>query len=171
MYVQSGQSIFAVYNTKKIWAVLNVFPQDVSLIHTGDSVSIIPETDPSNIIHAKVNYIEPVVGQNASAIKIRVYLENTSKPLEIGTLVNAQIIPKTVEGFWLPRKSVINLGRDQIVFIKSGDHFLTRNIQTGILTDSLVQIISGLKGDEQIAENAQFLVDSESFIKSDHENK
>ncbi len=171
MYVQNGQSIFAVYDIKKVWAVLNVFPQDAALIKTGDSVLITPETNPSNIIHAKVNYIEPLAGQNASAIKIRVYLENMGRPLEIGTLVNARIIPKKAEGFWLPRKSVINLGRDQIVFIKSGDHFITRNIQTGILTDSLIQITSGLKGDEQIAENAQYLVDSESFIKSDHENK
>lgn len=40
-----------------------------------------------------------------------------------------------------------------------------KKIQTGIANDQMVEIISGLDGNDQIAENAQYLMDSESFIK------
>ena len=173
MYVQNGQSIFAVYNTDKVWAVLNIFPQDAALIKVGDKVSISDETNPENVIAATINYIEPVAGQNASAIKARVYLQNTDNlNLKIGTLVSAKINSKEISGIWLPRNAVVNLGQKQVVFLKNENHFNTKTIQTGIITDSLIQIINGLKGNEQVAANAQFLVDSESFIKTnDNENK
>ncbi|MBI3235603.1 MAG: efflux RND transporter periplasmic adaptor subunit, partial [Bacteroidetes bacterium] len=69
-------------------------------------------------------------------------------------------------GTWLPRNAIVTLGKNQIVFIKTDDHFITRTIQTGIATDSLVQIIGGLNGNELVAANAQYMVDSESFIKT-----
>lgn len=68
---------------------------------------------------------------------------------------------------WLPRNAVVNLGQKQIVFLKSKNYFITKTIQTGIVTDSLVQIVSGLKGEEQVAINAQYMVDSESFIQTE----
>ena len=33
MYIESGQPVFAVYNISKVWAVLNIFPQDAPLIN------------------------------------------------------------------------------------------------------------------------------------------
>ena len=173
MYVQSGQPIFAVYNIDQVWAMLNIFPQDAALIKVGDKVSITAETNPTNVITSIINYIEPIVGQNASVIKARVYLQNAENlHLKIGTLLSAKITSTKINGLWLPRNAVVNLGQKQIVFLKTENHFVTKIIQTGIVTDSLIQIISGLKGNETIAVNAQFMVDSESFIQTgDNEKK
>jgi membrane fusion protein, copper/silver efflux system len=167
MYVQSGEPVFAVYNTNKVWAVLNISPGDAPLIKVGDKVSIVAETNPSNVISSTISYIEPVAGQNASAIKARVYLQNTENlHLKIGTLLSAKIISNAINGLWLPRNAIVNLGQKEIVFLKFENHFTSKKIQTGIVTDSLVQIISGLTGDEQVAINAQYMVDSESFIET-----
>ncbi len=165
MYIESGQQIFAIYNTSRIWAVLNIFPIDAKLINVGEKVSLTSETNPTHVIDAEINYIEPVTGQNASAIKARVYLENESKHnLKIGTLVNAKINTKEIVGLWLPRKAVINIGQNQIVFLKTKEAFQSKKIRTGFVSDSLVQIIQGLNIDDQVAANAQYMVDSESFI-------
>lgn len=167
MYLESGQPVFAVYNTNQVWGVLNIFPQDAALIKVGDKVSITAETNPANIISSTISYIEPVAGQNASAIKARVYLQNAENlHLKIGTLLSAKITSTELNGMWLPRSAVVNLGQKQIVFLKTENHFVTKSIQTGTVTDSLIQIISGINSDEQVAVNAQFMVDSESFIKA-----
>lgn len=147
--------------------MLNIFPQDAALIKVGDKVSITAETNPANIISSTISYIEPVAGQNASAIKARVYLQNAENlHLKIGTLLSAKITSTELNGMWLPRSAVVNLGQKQIVFLKTENHFVTKSIQTGTVTDSLIQIISGINSDEQVAVNAQFMVDSESFIKA-----
>jgi len=169
MYLQSGQPVFSIYNTNRVWAVLNIFPQDASLIKGGEKVSITAETNPGNLIYSTISYIEPVAGQNASSIKARVYLQNGENlHLKIGTLVTAKITTKEISGLWLPRNAVVNLGPKQIVFQKNENHFVTKTIRIGIVADSLVQVISGLTGNENIAVNAQFMVDSESFIETDN---
>ncbi len=167
MYLQKGQPIFSVYNTENVWAVLNIFPSDAALIKIGDPVSIVAETDDENVIIANINYIEPVAGQNASSINVRVYLKNTEKlNLKIGTLLSAEITTDAIYGIWLPRNAVVNLGQKQVVFLKTNNYFTSKTIQTGITTDSLIQIMSGLDISERVAANAEFLVDSESFIKT-----
>ncbi|MBP6414783.1 MAG: efflux RND transporter periplasmic adaptor subunit [Bacteroidia bacterium] len=169
MYLQSGQAFFSVYNISQVWAVLDIFPQDAALIHIGDKVSLTTETNPTNVIHSTISYIEPVAGQNYSAIKARVYLKNSQDlQLKIGTLVSANITSSEIKGIWLPRNAIVNLGYNQIVFVKSENRFVAKVIQTGVLTDSLVQIKSGLKENEMVAANAQFMVDSESFIQTEN---
>lgn len=167
MYIQPGQAVFSVFNTDEIWAILNIFPTDAALIQTGDKVSISLETNPERQIISKINYIEPVIGQNASAIQARVYLPNLKGgDLKIGSLIAAEIQATERKGVWIPRSSIANLGHNKVVFIKSNNYFRTQIIQTEITTDSLVQVTDGLQGNELIAVNAQFLVDSESFIST-----
>ena len=43
--------------------------------------------------------------------------------------------------------------------------FAVQAIQTGILADGFIQVMSGLDGQDSVAADAQFLMDSESFIK------
>lgn len=166
MYVESGQPVFAIYNIDQVWAVINIFPNDAALIKTGDPVSIITESNPTKTIYAHINYIEPVTGQKTFAIKARVYLKNEENlHLKIGTLLSAKITTTQINGWWLPRSAVISLGQNDIVFLKTKNRFITKSIRSGYLSDSLIQIISGLQNDEQVAYNAQFMIDSESFIK------
>src|SRR4029450_9626387 len=126
----TGQSMFSVYNTNQVWAVLDIFPQDAPLIKTGDKVSIKAETNLSNVITSTISYIEPVSGQNASAIKARVYLQNEENlHLKIGTLLSAKITSTEIKGMWLPRNAIVNLGQKQIVFLKIENYFITKSIQ------------------------------------------
>ena len=171
MYVQSGQSVFGVYDMNKVWAILNIFSQDAMGVKVGNKVVISSEVNPTNTITSTISYIEPVIEQNTFNVKARVYLQNPGNlNLKIGTLISAKITSSEKHGTWLPRNAIVTVGKNQIVFIKTEDHFITRTIQTGITTDSLVQIISGLKGNEKVAANAQYMVDSESFIQTnEHE--
>lgn len=166
MYVQRGQSVFAVYSTKAVWAVLNIFPKDARFIQVDNKVVITNETHLGQSIAAVINYIEPVVGQNASAIQARIYLQNTDDlNLKIGTLLTAKITASKIPGWWVPRAAVIDLGQKQIVFERREDHFQAKQVRTGFTTDSLIQILGNLDNSTRIAVNAQYLIDSESFIQ------
>jgi len=167
MYVRSGQSIFGVYDMNNVWAVLSIYSQDAMLVKTGNKVTINSEANPANPIVSTISYIEPIIEQNTYTVKARIYLQNSENlNLKIGTLITAKIISSEKKGTWLPRNAIITVGKKQIVFVKTEDHFKARIILTGIATDSLVQIINGLKGNELVAANAQYMVDSESFIQT-----
>jgi Cu(I)/Ag(I) efflux system membrane fusion protein len=61
---------------------------------------------------------------------------------------------------------VVDLGIDKIVFLKVRGALRPQKVTTGISSEGLVQINHGLSSSDVIAENAQYLVDSESFIKT-----
>ena len=54
---------------------------------------------------------------------------------------------------------------DKIVFLKVVDGFKPKKVTTGISTGNNIQIKGGLSETDSVAIKAQFLIDSESFIK------
>ena len=167
MYIQKGQNIFTVYNPDRAWAVLNIFTGQAALVKVGNKVRITPETNPADDFRATINYIEPVYREGSRTIAARVYFDNAALKIPIGSQVKATIFAGDRVANWLPEEAVLSLGLEKVVFVRTGEAFVARKIETGISSKHLVQILSGLEKSEAVAANAQYLVDSESFIKTD----
>lgn len=165
MYVQKGQTVFNVYDASKTWAILNIYPQDIDLIQTGQQVNIVPEVAKDKVIKAKIDFIEPFYQNGVKTITARVYFNNAAYRIPIGSQIEATISGPSKSADWLPSSSIVSLGLDKIIFIRLGNAFIARKVNTGIQANDQVQILNGLKTEDKIAENAQFLMDSESFIK------
>jgi Cu(I)/Ag(I) efflux system membrane fusion protein len=165
MYVQKGQTVFQLFNTDQSWIILNIFAGSSSLVKPGSSVTITPETAPDKPFQATISYIEPFYREDSKTLTARVYFDNASKMLPIGSQVKATIRAATGPGAWLPREAVLSLGLHQVVLKRENGLFQVSAVKTGITTDSLIQITSGLSAQDSVAANAQFLMDSESFIK------
>ncbi len=170
MYVQSGQAIFSVYTVSQVWAVINIFSKDAASVKVGDKVTLTLENRSDNLISTTISYIEPITGPNGYTIKARVYLSNNDAQFKIGTFVSSKIISHTTTGLWLPRKALVSLGQNQTVFLRKKDHYILKYVKTGVETDSLIQILSGVTALDAVAADAQFMVDSESFIKSENDD-
>ena len=165
-YVQTGQAVFSVYDPARAWILLDIFPEQQSLVREGNTVKIVPETAPGHTVSARINYIEPIFRPGAKTLSARVYFNNAAMQLPIGSRVAANIIAPSKNASWLPKESVLSLGRDKIVFRKEPGGFRTHKVITGIEVNRLVQIVAGLSVSDSVAANAQFLIDNEAFIKA-----
>ena len=165
MYVQQGQKIFSLTNPGKAWAVLNIFPENQHLVKVGNAVKITPEAMPQKAFRAKINFMEPFYRSNSKTLTARVYFDNSALHIPIGSQVRASIFGNSASANWLPQEAVLSLGLNDVAFVKTSGGFVARKIQTGIRQNSLVQITNGLAATDTIAANAQYLTDSESFIK------
>ena len=65
----------------------------------------------------------------------------------------------------MSKDAVLSLGIDKVVFIKASGGFKAHKIETGLTYKNQIQLLSGLNDKDSVAANAQFLTDSESFIK------
>jgi Cu(I)/Ag(I) efflux system membrane fusion protein len=166
MYVQKGQNIFAVYNPNRAWALLNIFTGQAAMVKVGNKVRITPETNPADDFRASISYIEPVYRAGSKTVTARVYFDNSTYRIPIGSQVKATIFAGDRSANWLPEEAVLSLGLEKVVFVRTGEAFMARKIETGITNKHLVQVLSGLEKTEAVAANAQYLVDSESFIKT-----
>ena len=165
MYVEKGQTLFMIMNHHKAWIALQIFPNDLSFIKKGDSVTAVAETDTDEIITGTIDFIEPFFRNDSKTITARVNFHNMDM-LTVGSQVTASIYTGRQKGLWVPRTAVLTLGINEVAFIKSEGGFKAHKITTGIHTSDKVEILSGLNTTDTIATNAQYLVDSESFIKA-----
>lgn len=166
MYVKRGQTVLSVYNSGRVWALLNIYAENISSVKKGLAVVITPETAPDRKIRGTVNFVEPFFREGNKTLTARVYFDNSGLRIPVGSQVRAKIFSSSQKGYWLPKESVVSLGINKVAFLKSGNGLIARLIKTGLELQGKVQILSGLSSSDSVALNAQYLMDSESFIKT-----
>lgn len=165
MYVQKGQTVFIVYNPDHAWVLLNIYGENQAMVKAGNGVRIIPETAPERDFSANIDFIEPFYRKDSKTLTVRVYFNNSELKIPIGSQVKATVFGNSKDAWWLPKESVLSLGMDKVVFQRSGGGFKAHKVNSGIVYKDLVQIIDGLSPTDSVAINAQYLMDSEGFIK------
>jgi Cu(I)/Ag(I) efflux system membrane fusion protein len=166
MYVEKGQAVFQVNNTDKSWVILNLFSDQAPMVGVGTSVTLIPETAPGKKFQSRISFMEPFYRPGSRTITARVYFDNANLQIPVGSQVKATMEVLSGEADWLPRDAVLTLGLNHVVLLKQDNGFRVHSVQTGQLSANEVQIMNGLSVKDSVAANAQFLMDSESFIKT-----
>jgi Cu(I)/Ag(I) efflux system membrane fusion protein len=118
-------------------------------------------------IDAKINFVETQLNPADKTNRIRVYLNNNKFKLPIGLRLQGVVKTNSVNGIWIQKQSMVSIGNKKIVFLKMDNGFKASTIKTGIEIDDFIQIIEGISVKDTIAKNAQYLIDSESFIKTE----
>lgn len=170
MYLQKGQTVFKVYNPNKIWILLNIYPSDQSFIKVGNKVKITLEARPEEDFNSAIYFIEPFFRPGSKTLTARVNLDNSVLKLPIGSQVKATIFSDPVKAEWLPKETILSLGLEKVVFIKTGKGYRAHKIVTGLTYKNMVQVTAGISPADSVAANAQFLMDNESFIKVQNKN-
>ena len=166
-YVKRGEIVFKLMNTNKVWGVFNILQGYNSLIKTNQSITITSELDENNTIEAQINFVETALNSSDKSNRIRVYLNNDNLHLPIGVRLQGLVKTNPIKAIWLQKEALVSLGNKKVVFLKIKNGFKATTIKTGIEINDFVQIISGITVEDTIAKNAQYLIDSESFIKTE----
>jgi Cu(I)/Ag(I) efflux system membrane fusion protein len=166
-YIKKSQIVFKLGNTDKVWGVFNVLQGYNNLIKTNQSIVITSELDENEIINAQINFIETQFNPTDKSNRIRVYLNNNKLKLPIGIRLQGIVKTNPIKAIWLQKQALVSIGNKKIVFIKMDNGFKAKEIKTGIEINDFVQIINGISIQDTIANNAQYLIDSESFIKTE----
>lgn len=158
-YVNAGQKLFRLVNPDKLWLELDI--SGAVPVKKDDPISFEIQ---GKKFEGKVDFVQPFFDKGAPFIKVRVFVPATDET-QVGQLVEATVSMGAKEALWVPAQSVVDLGRDQVVFIKDRQSFKPRVIYTGARSGDSVEIVRGLTSSEEIALNANYLVDSQGFIK------
>ncbi|MBK0379232.1 efflux RND transporter periplasmic adaptor subunit [Mucilaginibacter segetis] len=168
MYVQKGQTLFQVLDEHQVWALLKIKPADVSGIRVGQPVTLtIP--DASMTMTGEVNFIAPIQTADKTTT-VRVYLENHDHHMHVGSVLRGDIAAGSKKGLWLPRAAVLSLGQQSMVWLKNAGVYEAQAVSTGLSRNNEVQITTGLSTTDSVAADAQYLVGSDSFIKTRNGN-
>lgn len=166
-YVKKGEVVFKLVNTDKVWGVFNITQESSSFIEVNQAIKITSELNAEESIEAKINFIETQFNATDKTNRIRVYLNNNTLKLPIGLRLQGIIKTRSISGLWIQKNALVSTGNKKIVFVKSHNGFKATPVKTGFELNGYIQIIKGISVSDTIAKNAQYLIDSESFIKTE----
>jgi Cu(I)/Ag(I) efflux system membrane fusion protein len=163
-FLGRGDEAFKIVNTDVVWGIFEAYSDQLPLIRKNQDIQIkVENTD--QIFMGKIDFIEPSYKEGTGTFKFRVYLDNRGQYLKIGSLLSGKIEAGEKKALWIPKTAIYDLGRNKIVFVKRDGAFETRKVTVGMSSQNEIEVSAGLSDEEEIAENAQFMIDSESFIK------
>ncbi|MBS1505958.1 MAG: efflux RND transporter periplasmic adaptor subunit [Bacteroidetes bacterium] len=164
MYITTGQSLFKVVDGTRLWAELYFPAGDGKQIRKGNPIEL-RVNGLDGVITSSIDFIQPFFSEGKQFLQVRSYVSDKNNVLRVGQLVTARLNQPGSQSLWIPKIAVLDLGVQQIVFIKDKGTFTPFRIKTGSESSGWIEVMEGLSESSEIAANAQYLVDSESFIK------
>lgn len=161
-YVGAGETVFTIYKDNSLVAEFSFIPELASEVKQGQKLLYHTLANPEEIKTGIIGLIEPRQNARESFTVARVYV--SPGDLRPGQLLTANIPVVKNSAYWLPQNAVLQLGRKAVVFKKEKSVFVPKEVHTGIKVGDMIEIRDNI-GDWQIAKDAGFLVDSESFIR------
>jgi multidrug efflux pump subunit AcrA (membrane-fusion protein) len=162
-YISAGETLASVVNADALRIELDLPASQGADVKKSEKLKL--DFSGGHQEDALVDFVQPFFSEGQDFIKLRVSVKN-SKDLHIGHLVTAKVALAQSEALWVPKEAVLDLGDDKVVFVKDRGVLKPKKVSIGISSAGLVEITSGLASSDEIAANAQYLVDSESFIKT-----
>jgi Cu(I)/Ag(I) efflux system membrane fusion protein len=167
--IEPGMPLYKIVDLSKIWAIANVYQEDLPFVKLGQQAQITITSMPSKIFNGKVTFISPVLDDISRTAKVRIEIPNTSdyslKPQMFANVTLSS--KKPVEGLAVPEQAVIRSGTRSIVIVSLGNgYFKPQEIKIGLTVDGFTQVLDGLEDGTTIVTSSQFLIDSESNLRA-----
>lgn len=144
-YVTPATPIANLVNTSQLKLTFAIPEKYVSRMNVGSALTF--TTSNSKEEHsAKIYAIEPQVDIATRTLKMRALAENKEGKLYPGTFANVTLPLETVDDALLvPTEALIPIQNGKKIFVLDGGKAKEVVVETGVRTDSMVRVLSGIK--------------------------
>jgi RND family efflux transporter MFP subunit len=168
MYVKAGMPLLEVADLSTIWVDADIYQYELPWIKVGQPVDMTLAYLPGETFRGRIDYIYPYLKEATRTARVRLRFPNPRLKLKPEMFAQVKIeSPVSHQAVVVPSDAVFNTGLKQHVFIALGQgRFEPREVKLGVLgNDGLYEVLSGLKGGEDVVTSAQFMLDSESRFR------
>ncbi len=159
--------LFVIADLSDVWIMAEIYEYEIPSISLGQKVSVTFPSFPGKAFTGKVTYISPEMDPKTRTLQIRVELANRDFKIKPDMYANVELKLDYGKKLSIPQEAVLDSGTDQRVFVaREGGYFEPRKITPGPSVDGRLIVLDGLKAGEQVVTSANFLIDSESQLKS-----
>jgi len=160
-------ALYTVADLSRVWVVADVFEYEAAGIRLGMPATLTLSYLPGRTFRGKVNYILPQVDAATRTLKVRIEFPNPDFALKPEMYGEVEFQTGGGRRLVVPQTAVLNSGDRQVVFVDRGKgYFEPREVSLGGRSEGRVEILSGLQSGERIVISGNFLIDSESQLKT-----
>ena len=159
-------TLYTVADLSSVWILADAFETDERFLQPGTRAMISHPSLDTNL-EAVVSHVLPEFNAATRTLKVRLEARNPGFKLRPGMFVDVTQPVELGPALTVPRSAVLDSGSRQMVFIDKGEGNLeARKVTTGWRYGDRVEILSGLKNGDEVVTSGNFLLDSESRMRS-----
>ncbi len=149
--IASGTSIVSIMNYSKMVMEINLPESAINEVKTGQDVFITHYTLPNDTIRATVSELSPAISSETRTFKGKLLIDNNKLKLRPGMFVKADIVVKKSENAIVIPKDIVMSNRNRkYVYVAEKGFAKMRDIRTGIEDNDNIEVLHGLKVEEQL---------------------
>jgi cobalt-zinc-cadmium efflux system membrane fusion protein len=160
-HVGEQKNAFTIADLSSIWVDFSVYRRDLPRIRIGDTV-IIDAEDGGPAIETKISYISPVGNSDTQSALARAVVTNGEQRLRAGLFVTGRVLLRQKPvGLAVKSTALQTVENRTVVFVREGDRFEARAIETGDRDTAYVEVTSGLQEGDVYASDNSFVIKAE----------
>ena len=165
--ITAETELYTVVDLSKVWIMADVFENEAPMIRIGMPAIASLSYGGGRKIKGTVSYIQPQVDAMTRTLKVRIEADNPNMTLKPDMFVDVEFSVSMPARMTVAAEAVLDTGLKKTVFVDRGNGYLEpRQVETGERIGDRIEIVKGLKPGERIVTSGNFLIDSESQLKS-----
>ena len=165
--VMPDTELYAIADLSNVWVIADIYEFEAADIKLGQPATVTISSYPGRDFNGKITYIYPQVENSTRTLKVRVELANKGFLLKPDMYGDVTLNINYGNRLAVPQEAVMDSGSEQLVYVSLGDgYFEPRKVQLGAKVDNKYIVVAGLKAGERVVTSGNFLIDSESKLKS-----
>jgi RND family efflux transporter MFP subunit len=162
--VMPSDTLYEITDLTHVWVLADVYESELQTVRLGATAQVIVG---GVTLAGRVTFIGPVIAAQTRTASVRIELDNPAALLKPDMYADVILEQPTGSSVVVPDSAVMNTGTRSIVFVARGNSsFEPRQVTTGAKAGGFYAIRSGVQPGERVVVDANFLVDSESRLKS-----
>ncbi|MDD2291652.1 MAG: efflux RND transporter periplasmic adaptor subunit [Aliarcobacter sp.] len=168
--VSKGTTLLQLASLDKIWFVASVYQSDLEFVKK-DGEALINIDGINQKIKSKVDFIYPIFDEKTKTVDVRFVLENEDLKLVPSMFGKVDINVKKDFMLTLPKTAVLKKADKFYVFkpLENGE-FEPIKIEAKRISSNKYEILSGLNENDEVINNALFLLDSDAVTNALYES-
>jgi Cu(I)/Ag(I) efflux system membrane fusion protein len=164
---EHGTELCTIADISKVWILADFFGDEAQIFRPGTKVKA-TTLEVSRTFTATVSVSRPVFDANRRTLTLRLDAENPDLLLRPDMYVNLEISAEVPAGLSVSAEAVLDAGTRKIVYVEPAENvFEPRTIETGMNFGDRVMITRGLADGDRVVTSGNFLLDSESRMRSE----
>jgi len=123
-----------------------------ALMRPGLAAEFRVESVPDEVFRGRLAYVSPAVDQATRTFAVEILVDNSDRRLKPGFFAKGNILTRTDENVLaVPDAAISTLAGESSVFVVNKNKVTKQPVTLGTRSETLVEIVTGLKGDEMLA--------------------
>jgi Cu(I)/Ag(I) efflux system membrane fusion protein len=172
MTVMPGSMLFRINGLDTVWVNAEVPETQAAGLAPGGAIEATVASYPGEVFRGRIAALLPEVNAATRTLKTRIVLDNPGARLKPGMFATVYFTPPPRrDALLVPSEALIQTGKRSVVVVAIADadgttRFNSVDVEAGSEANGMTEIRKGLDAGMKIVVSGQFLIDSESSLKS-----